>query len=248
MKIGIIGYEVPHRKVLEIAIGLRDNGHKVKVFGFPFKKRLKESIPIFRDRPNPIMDFDLESYLKAADIEYIKCEGWDHLEQHKFNHNAKDCDYLITCIAKIIPLEMTRKNRIINTHPGILPYNRGVDAFKRAIIKKWPIGITLHQIDENIDAGTIIKAVNVPVFKGDTLESVCERAFNIEIRMLVQSSEYMNNLQEGKSVDVGEEHKLYKTHISINEEKILRIQFEKDIECFIEHSLRTEKSETDFSI
>ena len=85
----------------------------------------------------------------------------------------------------------------------------------------------LHQIDENIDAGTIIKAVNVPVFKGDTIESVCERAFNIEIRMLVQSSEYMNNFQEGKSIDVGEEHKLYKTNISINEEKILKFSSKK---------------------
>ena len=65
--------------------------------------------------------------------------------QTDFNNKAKDCDYIITCIAKIIPKLMTDENLIVNTHPGILPYNRGVDAFKRSIARTWLIGITLHK-------------------------------------------------------------------------------------------------------
>ena len=249
MKVGIIGYEVAHKKVLEVALGIRDNGLKVKIFGFPFKRITVNKEPIFRDRPKPIMDFSLEEYLEGSGIEYIKCKGWGKAEQQEFNDEAKDCEYLITCIAKIIPASITKNKVILNTHPGILPYNRGVDAFKRAVTKNWPIGITLHEIDENIDAGTIIKTVNVPIFKTDTLEVVCERAYNIEVRLLVESSLYMDRYKsdENKKI-ITEDYKLFKESIDRGEEEKLSSDFRNNIDKFIAHSMKEIKNKSDFQI
>ena len=248
MKIGILGYEVPHRKVLEIAFSLKENGHEVTIFGFPFKARKNNEEPIFRDRPVPIMSFDLAEYLKESGIAYIRCDGWDEKCQYTFNEASKDCNYIITCIAKIIPKNMTTNNIILNTHPGVLPYNRGVDAFKRAIINNWPIGITLHRIDEDIDAGTVIKTVNVPIFPGDNLEKVCDRAFNIEIRLLIESSQYITdvNMSKKKENSSGKSYKLYRNTINSEEEERINDHFKENIRNFIAHSKKKEKHEDEF--
>ena len=45
---------------------------------------------------------------------------------------------------------------IINLHPSFLPYNRGMHPYYWSIVDKTPAGVTIHFIDEKIDAGHII--------------------------------------------------------------------------------------------
>ena len=248
MKIGLIGYEVPHRKVLEIAFGLQESGHDVVIFGFPFKPRISTNQPIFRDRPEPIMHFALENYLKGSGLEYVCCNGWNEVCQYKFNEAASVCDYIITCIAKIIPTQMVVNNIILNSHPGMLPYNRGVDAFKRAIINRWPIGVTLHRIDESIDAGIIIKSVNVPVFPDDSLDIVCDRAFNLEIRLLIESSQYISAeyIADTARSQSALCHTLYKNKIDSKQEGKIRELFRENIDVFIDHFKKQRKNVSEF--
>jgi len=104
------------------------------------------------------------------------------------------------CTAKIIPANFLHGRYILNCHPGLLPYNRGVDAFKWCIVNEWPIGITLHQIDEAIDRGTILYRLRIPVFKTDSLKAVCQRAYAYEIDLLANFSCHMNNKQYGWGV------------------------------------------------
>jgi methionyl-tRNA formyltransferase len=66
--------------------------------------------------------------------------------------------------------------RSFNFHPGVLPQYRGSGAFSWAIINgEVETGITLHEIDEDIDHGAIIDIVRFPVDPNDTAGTLYER-------------------------------------------------------------------------
>ena len=61
------------------------------------------------------------------------------------------------------------KRPIINLHISYLPYNRGVYPNLNSFINKTPKGVTIHEIDNNIDTGKIIyqKKVDLKIKKND---------------------------------------------------------------------------------
>jgi methionyl-tRNA formyltransferase len=48
------------------------------------------------------------------------------------------------------------KRGFINTHPSLLPYNRGKHSNFWALVGEAPFGVSLHYVDEGIDSGNII--------------------------------------------------------------------------------------------
>jgi len=73
---------------------------------------------------------------------------------------------------------------IINFHPGILPYNRGLGAVKRAVLKDIPQGLTIHFIDHRIDAGKIIKRYVVRVKPYYTLRDINLKIHELQVKLL----------------------------------------------------------------
>ena len=66
------------------------------------------------------------------------------------------------------------KRPIINLHISYLPYNRGVYPNLNSFINKTPKGVTIHEIDNDIDTGKIIyqKKLNLKIKKTTTFEDV----------------------------------------------------------------------------
>ena len=58
-----------------------------------------------------------------------------------------------------------------------------------------PLGVTLHYIDENVDAGEVISVVETPVFASDSLESLARRHYENEIKLLSEFELYMRKPQ-----------------------------------------------------
>lgn len=68
------------------------------------------------------------------------------------------------------------RGKIINIHPSLLPNFRGLHAQKQALeAKVTQAGCTVHVVVEEVDAGPIIAQAVVPVFPGDTEETLSER-------------------------------------------------------------------------
>jgi phosphoribosylglycinamide formyltransferase-1 len=83
------------------------------------------------------------------------------------------------------------KNRIINIHPSILPAFSGLHAHRQAL--EWGVrisGCTVHFVDESMDQGPIIIQAAVPVFDGDTEETLAARVLEQEHRILPQAIQY----------------------------------------------------------
>ena len=61
---------------------------------------------------------------------------------------------------------------IINLHIYYLPYNRGVNPNLNSFVQKTPKGVTIHEINKNIDAGDILfqKKIHFKIKKNTTFK------------------------------------------------------------------------------
>lgn len=92
------------------------------------------------------------------------------------NHDYSNIDMLI-CVRfpYIFPKNITDKVKIINLHPGYLPYNKGVNTPSWAIMDKNVAGVTMHQIDSGIDTGGIIARWIVPYEETDNADQLYKK-------------------------------------------------------------------------
>ena len=73
---------------------------------------------------------------------------------------------------------------ILNIHPSLLPAFQGLHAQRQAV--EYGVrysGCTVHFLDEGVDTGPIIMQAVVPVYDGDTEESLAERILKEEHRI-----------------------------------------------------------------
>ena len=91
------------------------------------------------------------------------------------------------------------ENRIINSHPALLPSFPGAHAVRDAIESGVKVtGCTIHIVDEGVDTGPIIAQCPVAVRDGDTVESLHERIKERERTLLVDVLDRI--VREGVSV------------------------------------------------
>jgi methionyl-tRNA formyltransferase len=84
----------------------------------------------------------------------------------------------------IFPNELVLKKRCINIHPGLNPFNRGWYPQIFSIINKLPVGVTIHEIDCELDHGPIIAQREIEIFEWDTSLSLYNRILEAEIEIL----------------------------------------------------------------
>lgn len=86
----------------------------------------------------------------------------------------------------LVPESMTKKFRIINIHPALLPKYGGKNMYgmrvHAAVIENGETlsGITIHHVNEKYDEGAIIFQATCPVLKTDTPESLANRIHELE--------------------------------------------------------------------
>jgi methionyl-tRNA formyltransferase len=98
---------------------------------------------------------------------------------------AQSYDLVISMHCKqIFPAEMTRAVKCINVHAGLNPFNRGWFPQVFSIINGLPWGVTIHEIDEELDHGDIIIQEQMELDAWDTSFSAYNRVLDKEIELL----------------------------------------------------------------
>lgn len=70
---------------------------------------------------------------------------------------------------------------ILNVHPSLLPQFSGLRAIQRAWENKaLYTGVTIHEVDQGVDTGTILAQVVIQIHANDTLPSLKQRIHGIE--------------------------------------------------------------------
>ena len=109
---------------------------------------------------------------------------------YKYDHISSSIrlegDLILIGGAGILP---QRDLKIINAHPGYLPYTRGLDALKWAIYEGMPIGVTTYFIGDLCDTGVLIRQEYTTRECLDTFTAFAMRHYETEIRLLADSIE-----------------------------------------------------------
>jgi len=196
MHVGLITYQTGHLKTFQLLLKLQTKSFEISVYAFPFVHHAPEK-KIFSDRPYQIIPLTIKDYCERHGISYVKVKGWsdENAVEIGLPGHPDTPDVYLTCIAKIIPRSFIEKRIIINAHPGLLPWNRGIDAFKWSIVNCWPVGISIHVIDEHIDRGRLLHRMRIPVIPNDELCDVAERAYQMEVDLHANFDYHLSNLE-----------------------------------------------------
>ena len=108
---------------------------------------------------------------------------------------VKTYDFVISIHCRqFFPPALVNGIRCINVHPGLNPYNRGWFPQVFSIINGLPFGVTIHEIDEELDHGPIIGQKRYTIRPWDTSGSVYAKIMNLERELVL---EHFVSIREG---------------------------------------------------
>lgn len=184
MPIGILTYNVSHRKTYDTLCLLKAKGYRdVVVYAIPMQYQ-KTFKPFICHRPETIWDIDTFSLCENLEYKYVPIDSYEDIRSDKGS-------IFLVCGAGILPETFISDYVVINSHPGYLPNCRGLDALKWAIYEKQPIGVTCHLIGDEVDAGEVLIREEIPVYLADSFHAVAQRVYEHEILALVNAIELL---------------------------------------------------------
>ena len=183
LSIGIITYDHAHLKTEQLTDRLLLEAHlpggrllDLKLLALPFTPRSKREV-LFQHRPDQEQSVHTRELAQFHDIEFLPCT-YDRIQDV--------ADYYLVAGAGIFSASAIGRKKIINAHPGIIPCARGLDAFKWTILDQMPLGVTLHYIDPEVDAGETIAIFETPIFPHDDLMTLARRHYELELNVLCE--------------------------------------------------------------
>lgn len=87
----------------------------------------------------------------------------------------------------------------INTHPSLLPYNRGKHYNFWALVEQAPFGVSLHLVDDGVDSGDVISQKIIDYDWEDNGETLYHKAQNAMVALLKDTYPVIRKLTFRKS-------------------------------------------------
>lgn len=112
----------------------------------------------------------------------------------------------------------------VNFHPGLLPYNRGMNPNVWPFIEGTPAGVTLHYMDSGIDTGDIIAQKPVLIESTDTAGTIDKKTSRAIVSLFKKNWSYIKN---GKIKRIQQDSRFATFHYTREIEKINLIDLEK---------------------
>ncbi len=96
-------------------------------------------------------------------------------------------DLIISIHCKqLFPPEIVNRVRCVNVHPGLNPFNRGWFPQVFSILNGLPAGVTIHEMDEQLDHGAIIAQQAYDIEPWDTSGSAYVKIMQIERELVLK--------------------------------------------------------------
>tara|TARA_Y100000813_G_C24027176_1_gene287955 strand:+ start:38 stop:709 length:672 start_codon:yes stop_codon:yes gene_type:complete len=171
---GIITYDCPHKKTIEIIERCSDKINCILTIPFAERKKRKT---FFNHRPYQFTGATPQQIGKSFGIEVFPLNSLK-IEDKKFFTE------LVVGGAGILSDSLVNNFKVVNAHPGLIPTTRGLDAFKWAIYFEEMIGVTIHQINEDVDFGLLIHHSITEIEENDDIETFANRHFKNELNCI----------------------------------------------------------------
>ena len=116
-------------------------------------------------------------------------------------------------------------NGFVNTHPSLLPFNRGKHYNFWAIVEENPFGVTLHRVDSTIDTGDIIAQNKIEYDWTDTGETLYRKA---QVEMVKLFKETYSLLRTGTPPFQPQDLKVGSFHRASELDEASRIELDRE--------------------
>jgi phosphoribosylglycinamide formyltransferase-1 len=180
VKVGFIAYDANHLKSDQVlnhwyASASAAAIQRSNLFLVPFKSRPSRET-FFAHRPDQKLGGHPRDIARHMGIAVEYCESTAEI--------PSGMDIYIVLGVGLLPDEFVENNCVINAHPGLIPYSRGLDSFKWAIYNHRKVGVTLHRLSPEVDMGSVWIRSETPILRRDTLDSFARRHYELEIGLL----------------------------------------------------------------
>jgi len=194
--VGLVTYHCPHLKTEQVLQRILQQDFGLRMYALPFTPR-KRRETLFDHRPDQSAAVAPQAMAEKHGIPYVECASDRDIDDA--------CDVYLILGAGVLSPGCVRGKKIINCHPGIIPACRGLDAFKWALYGMKPLGITLHYIDAEVDAGEIISVIPTNVYVSDSLATLARRHYDNEIDCMSRITEFLDHPQNPfEHIETGE--------------------------------------------
>ena len=126
-------------------------------------------------------DKDICNFLKKKKIKYIS----KNIKKFLYNLKPYTFEWLLNIWSPMIYKKTILKKfkNNLNLHPSYLPYAKGKDPYVWSVEKQYPIGVTIHEMNEKIDSGKIFVQkkilLNFPFTGGDVFNKCLKECINL---------------------------------------------------------------------
>lgn len=133
--------------------------------------------------------------IKFAKSQNIKTVVYKEKNRKKFSnylykrYKTKKIDFYLTFFTKIIEGKFLNlgKNKIVNSHPALLPKFKGLNAFEDNFFSKNRYyGATIHFINNGVDSGPIISKIKILKNKKYNFKRSRHNVFMLHKNMILQ--------------------------------------------------------------
>lgn len=177
----LFAYAFPHKKSFNFLSGMIVHGKKPDVVIAAPWENLNYRKPKIRISEQGMFYPEIKLVCMKNDIEYIQLPHNSNSSINFLKTNKPNLG--VVAGARILKKEVIDcfSAGILNFHPGLLPYVRGLDTVKWSILHNIPQGVTAHLIDEKIDKGNLIYRDILDVQRDDSFIEIMNRLQNMEL-------------------------------------------------------------------
>ena len=182
-KIVLFAYGFPHRKTIDFIKTMYQHNFEISLI------LAADFIKI----QSPKSFFNISQ--KECSVSAYELAEKYNIPIHRVAHNSVEAQSLlqdygvnfgIIAGARILSHNVVKlvEKGILNLHPGLLPDIRGLDSILWSIEKNYPLGVTAHLINEQIDSGVILNREKINISIDDNLESLYEKIYQLQLYLL----------------------------------------------------------------
>jgi methionyl-tRNA formyltransferase len=181
--IALFAYNFPHKKTQDFIFRILAEGFKIDVIYAADPVSLNIPKSSLKTKINHTGLLHPKTIAKNFGIEYFVLP---HDSQKIINDNIGQNRIGIISGARILKRDIIEcfPKGIVNFHPGIIPFARGLDALLWSVYNNIPLGVTAHLIDGKIDAGKILLTQKIEIYQDDTFLDLSERLYDIQLDLI----------------------------------------------------------------
>jgi methionyl-tRNA formyltransferase len=152
---------------------MADSSVGVAIFNWLFREYPLDITIVITTSKNEIYEIATNSAIPCIVYESTE-QILSHVEKNKMSFDVG----LLAWWPKIIkhPLVSLPKYGFINTHPSLLPHNRGKHYNFWSLVEQTPFGVSLHFVDDGIDSGDVISQTEIKYDWEDTGATLYSKA------------------------------------------------------------------------